>query len=590
MTTGDKIDQVTLSVIHNHLVNICREMGIAMMKTSYSTIFNEGLDFSCVIFNRNGDMIAQAEFCPAQLGAIQYTVGWTIAEYGLDGFEPGDVVIHNDPYRGGAHLPEHTVIKPVYSHGELFGFVANIAHLAEIGGMAPGSFAATATDVYQEGLRVPPVKLMRRGEYVEDVWKIVMANHRTPTHSWGDFHAMIGSLHIAERRLIALLDKYGVEFINQANEALMDHAERWMREEIRQIPNGEYSFEDCMEDDGVTNEPTWIRVNLVVRDDEIIADYSESDPQAAGCINATFGATASATYNAILQITDNDIPHNAGCYRPIRIIAPHGSIVNVKHPGPSVAGNTETHPRIVDLLLGALSKAVPERVAAAGGGTACNFLFGGNHPDTGHYYANYHFEGVGWGARHYRDGNSAVIIPNGNSRNTPVEVFETRYPWRTLSYELVQDSAGPGRYRGGLGTRRVLEVVGPAAINVSAVFERVQVQPWGLFGGGNARNAAILVKKKGDDRFRTFSEVYGTASAAKFVNCVVKAGDQVLLESPGGGGYGEIIARDTEQVLDDVIQGFVSERAAREVYRVGVESRDGRYTVNEQETARLRTS
>ena len=584
-----RIDPVTLSVIHNGQVNICREMGIAMMKTAYSPIFNEGLDFSCVIFSRDGEMLAQAEFNPAQLGAIQYTVGWTIAEFGLDGFEPGDVVIHNDPYRGGAHMPEHTVIKPVYSNGELFGFVANIAHLAEIGGMAPGSFAATATEVYQEGLRVPPVKLMKRGEYVEDVWKIILANHRTAKNSWADFHAMVGSLHIAERRLQELLDKYGTEFINAANQQLMDHAERWMREEIRQIPNGEYFFEDCIEDDGVTTKPTWIRVTLVVRDDEIIADYSDSDPQAEGCVNATFGATASATYNAIFQITDNDIPHNAGCYRPIKIIAPHGSIVNVRHPGASVAGNTESHPRIVDMLLGALSKAVPERVAAAEGGTACNFLFGGHHPETGQYYANYHFEGGGWGARHYRDGNSAVIIPNGNSRNTPVEVFETRYPWLTLSYELVQDSAGPGRYRGGLGTRRVLEVVEPAEVTISAVFERMRVSPWGLFGGGDAARSAVLIKKKGDDRFRTFSEVYGTVSPSKFANCVVRPGDQVLLRSPGGGGYGDVTQRDPELVRSDVKQGYVSEQAARDVYRVAIKHQDGLNVVDEQETASLRS-
>ena len=202
--------QVTQSVIHNRLVMICREMGIAMMKTSYSTIFNEGLDFSCVIFNRDGEMIAQAEFCPAQLGAILYTVRWAIDEYGLENFEPGDVLIHNDPYRGGCHMPEHTIIKPVYYDDELFGFVANIGHVAEIGGMAPGSFAATATEVYQEGLRLPLVKIMRRGEYVQDIWKIILANHRTPRHTWGDFHAMIGSLHIAERRLHELLGQYGV--------------------------------------------------------------------------------------------------------------------------------------------------------------------------------------------------------------------------------------------------------------------------------------------------------------------------------------------------------------------------------------------
>lgn len=380
MPNNDKIELVTLSVIHNHLVNICREMGIAMMKTSYSPIFNEGLDFSCVIFNRNGEMIAQAEFCPAQLGAILFTVKWAIAEIGLENFEPGDVIIHNDPYRGGCHMPEHMVIKPVYYNDELFGFVANIGHVAEIGGMAPGSFAATATEVYQEGLRLPPVKIMRRGEYVQDIWKIVLANHRTPGNTWGDFHAMIGSLHIAERRLHKLLDKYSPDFINQACLDLMDHAERWMREEIRQMPNGEYSFEDCMEDDGVTTEPTWFRVTMVIRNDEIIADFSASDPQAKGCVNATYGVTASATYNAIMHVTDKEIPHNSGCYKPIKLIAPPGSCVDVQHPAPSVAGNTETHPRIVDLILGALSQAFPERVAASCGGTSCNFLFGGVHP------------------------------------------------------------------------------------------------------------------------------------------------------------------------------------------------------------------
>ena len=590
MTTTGKIDQVTLSVIHNHQVNICREMGIAMMKTSYSTIFNEGLDFSCVIFNRNGDMIAQAEFCPAQLGAILYTVKWAIEEYGLENFEPEDVVIHNDPYRGGCHMPEHMVMKPVYHDGELFGFVANIGHVAEIGGMAPGSFAATATEVYQEGLRLPLVKIMRRGEYVQDVWKMILMNHRTPTHTWGDFHAMIGSLHIAERRLHALLDKYGVPFINKANEELMDHAERWMREEIRSIPNGEYTFEDCVEDDGVTNDPTWIRLRLVVQDDELIADYSDSDPQAKGIVNCTYGVTASGTYNAVFHATDKEIPHNSGAYRPIKIIAPPGSIVNVKHPGPSVGGNTETHPRLVDMVLGALSKAVPEQVASAGGGTSCNFLFGGNHPETGQYYVVYNFEGCGWGANHYKDGNNAVVVPNGNCRNTPVEVFESRYPWLTRSYELVQDSAGPGQYRGGLGIRRILEVVEPAEINVSAVFERMKVSPWGLFGGGHANTSAILVKKKGDDRFRTFSEVYRTVSAAKFINCVVEPGDQVLLQSPGGGGFGEIPSRDIERVLSDVEEGFVSERAAREVYKVAVDRANGRYVVNEQETASLRAS
>ena len=352
----------------------------------------------------------------------------------------------------------------------------------------------------------------------------------------------------------------------------------------------EYFFEDCVEDDGVTNDPTWIRLNLVVNDDELIADYSDSDPQAKGIVNCTYGVTASGTYNGVFHATDKEIPHNSGAYRPIKIIAPPGSIVNVVHPGPSVGGNTETHPRLVDIALGALSQAVPERVAAAEGGTSCNFLFAGNHPETGQYYVVYNFEGCGWGANHYKDGNNAIVVPNGNCRNTPIEVFESRYPWLTKSYELVQDSAGAGQYRGGMGIRRILEVVEPAEINVSAVFERMKVKPWGLFGGGHGGNSAVLVKKKGDTQFRTFSEVYGTVSAAKFINCVVVAGDQVMLQSPGGGGYGEITSRDTEKVLNDVEQGFISEQAAREVYKIAMERHDGRYTINQQETEILRTA
>lgn len=567
------IDVVTLSIIHNHLVNICREMGVAMMRTAYSTMFNEGLDFSCVIFNRKGEMIAQAEFCPAQLGAIQFMVGWTIEELGIENFEPGDVVIHNDPYRGGCHMPEHMVLMPVYVADRLWGFVANIGHVSEIGGMAPGSFAATSTEVYQEGLRLPPVKIMRRGEYVKDIWRIILANHRTPDNTWGDFHAMIGSLKIAERRLLDLLNEYGADFVDQATKELMDHAERWMRAEIRQIPDGEYTFEDCMEDDGVTGNPTFVRVNIVVQGDGILADFSRSDPQARGCINATYGVTASATYNAILHIVDNEIPHNAGCYRPIRIIAPPGSCVNVLHPGPSVAGNTETHPRIVDAVLGALAQAIPDRVAAAEGGTSCNFLFGGVHPESSQYYVCYHFEAGGWGAASWRDGNNAVVVPNGNCRNTPVEIFETRFPYLTKSYALVPDSGGAGEFRGGLGIRRVLEVTAPQ-ITLSALFERMKVKPWGLFGGGEGANSALLIRRKGMPDFRPFSDVFGTVSAAKFVNVTLEQGDEVLLQSPGGGGFGRPQDRAVERLLRDLKEGFVSPEAAWTRYGMDLSSMD----------------
>ena len=560
------IDSVTLSIFNNALINACREMGTAMMRTSYSPIFNEGLDFSCMIFNTRAEMIGQAEFCPTMLGSAQYAVKWTVEELGLDSFEPGDVVVHNDPYRGQCHMPEHMVLKPVFFEDKLQCFVANIAHIGEIGGMAPGSFAADATEIYQEGLRLPPVKIMSRGEYVKDIWRIVLANHRTPKTSWGDLHAMIGSLNIAETRMLELLGRHGAEFFEQAATQLLDYSERWMRAEIRDIPDGTYKFEDCMEDDGITNEPVWMRLKLVIQDDEVIADWRDSDPQSLGPVNATFVVTAAATYSALLHVTSKDIPLNSGCYRPVRLVTTPGTVVNVRHPGPCVGGNTETHPHLQNVVMAALSQAIPERAIAAEAGTACNFLFGGVHPDTGEYYTNYHFDGGGWGATASHDGNAVSCPVNGNCRNTPAEVLESKYPFLTLEYSMRPDSGGAGRFRGGLGGTRVLRVTGPE-ITVSALLDRTRTHPWGLLGGGEGASGGLFVKKKGDTQFRTFSEVYGTVSASKFTRIKLKEGDEVKIQSPGGGGYGPTADRPPEAIEEDIRQGFVSPEAARQLYR-----------------------
>jgi N-methylhydantoinase B/oxoprolinase/acetone carboxylase alpha subunit len=562
------LDPVTLTVLGNAFVNICREMGVTMTRTAFSPIFNEGLDFSCVLFDRRGNMIGQAEFCPAQIAASLFIVRWTLEELGVEAFEPGDVVLHNDPYRGGAHIPEHSVMRGVFHDGELFGFVANVGHLAEIGGKAVGSFAADATEVFQEGLRIPPVKIVKRDENDLELWRLIMANHRTPRGTWGDLNAQIGSLRVAERRVLELLDRYGREFVEEAADELMDYSERWMRAEIAAIPDGVYEFTERMEDDGVVDRPVTFHVTVTVRGDELVVDWTGTDPQVRGPINATYGVTAGATYNAIFHLTDMGIPKNSGAYRPIRIIAPPGSAVNVVYPGPSVGGNTETHPKLADMVVAALAPALPDRVAAAEGGTACNFLFGGLHPRTGDYYANYHLEGGGWGAKSYDDGNDAIVVKNGNCRNTPVEIFETRYPLRVLEYSLIEDSGGPGRMRGGLGTRRILRVAAGAQVTVNALFDRTKpgFGAYGLDGGHKGNQAAILVKRAGDDTFRTFSEVFGTVSPSKFTNIVLTEGDEVLIASPGGGGYGDPRERDRARVAEDVEQGFVSASAARDIY------------------------
>jgi N-methylhydantoinase B/oxoprolinase/acetone carboxylase alpha subunit len=562
------IDPVTLTVLGNAFVNVCREMGVTMMRTAFSPIFNEGLDFSCVLFDRHGNMIGQAEFCPAQIAASLFIVRWTLEELGVEAFEPGDVVLHNDPYRGGAHIPEHSVIRPVFHEGELHGFVANVGHLAEIGGKAVGSFAADATEVFQEGLRIPPVKIVKRDENDMELWRLIMANHRTPRNTWGDLNAQIGSLRVAERRVIELLDRYGRDFVEQAADELMDYSERWMRAEIAAVPDGVYEFTERMEDDGVVDQPVTFHVTVTVDGDELVVDWTGTDRQVRGPINATYGVTAGATYNAVFHLTDMGIPKNSGAYRPIRIIAPPGSAVNVVYPGPSVGGNTETHPKLADMVVAALAPALPHRVAAAEGGTACNFLFGGVHPRTGDFYANYHLEGGGWGAKSYDDGNDAIVVKNGNCRNTPVEIFETRYPLRVLEYSLLPDSGGAGRMRGGLGTRRILRVEPGAEVTVNALFDRTKpgFGAYGLEGGGRGGPAAIRVKRAGDDRFRTFAEVFGTVSPSKFTNIVLSEGDEVLIDSPGGGGYGTPGEREPARVAADVRQGFVSEAAAREIY------------------------
>jgi 5-oxoprolinase (ATP-hydrolysing) len=562
-----EVDPVTTSVIGDQLVQIAQEMGMHMMRAAYSPIFSESRDFSCALFDREGRMIAQGRFNPAHLGAIGETVRAVLE--GDPVFAPGDVVVHNDPYRGGCHMPEHMLLRPVFRDGELVAFAATIGHMAEIGAVTVGSFASTATEVFQEGLRLPPVKLVSGGEPVHDIWKIILSNHRTPLLSWGDLHAMIGSLELADRRLQALFDRHGVPLALAVWEELLAHGERLMRRRIDAIPDGEWRFEDVMEGDGHSRDPVAMRVRVAIDGDHALVDWTGSDPQARGPVNATYGVTVSATCNAFLQVGGTDIPRNAGAYGCLETVAPAGSIVNVSFPGPSVGGNTETQPKLVGMILGALAQVVPERVMAAEGATACNFLFGGVHPSTGEPYAHYHFEASGWGGRADGDGASARNHIHGNCRNTPVEVFETRFPFRTLSYSLLPGSGGPGRHRGGLAVRRELEVLAPV-VTVSAFFDRVEHGAWGLFGGGRGRCAALLVRRAGDDRFRDFCEAFGTASPSKLAGVELRTGDVVRIESAGGGGFGRPFEREPELVLADVRDGLVGRECAERDYGVAL--------------------
>jgi N-methylhydantoinase B/oxoprolinase/acetone carboxylase alpha subunit len=567
------LDTVGLHVLHNALANIAAEMALVMMKTSYSTIFNEGLDFSTVLLDREGNLIAEKNYTPSMMGAITHTVRWTLEEFGEDFFQPGDVVVHNDPYRGNCHIPEHMMMKPIFHGDELIAFAGAIGHLAEVGGKAPGSFASDATDVYQEGLRLPPVKLLEGGRYNEQLWRVVLANHRTPRNTWGDFHAMIGALNVGERRLLALVDRYGLPTVSDGANALIEYSERRLRAEIAALPDGRYEAEMLVEDDGVSTEPFGVRVAVVIRGDEVIADFTGSSPQVRGPMNCTYVVAASAVYNAVFCVTDPQmlIPRNSGCYRPLRLVAPAGSVVNVMHPGPSVGGNTDLQPKLIDLLLAALAQAVPDLVAAGSGGSSSNLLFGGIHPETGSYYSNYHFDGMGSGATAVKDGNDAEITRHSNCRNTPIEVFEHRYPLRTGEYRLVPDSGGPGEHRGGLATQRTLLVTADE-MTFSALFDRSRIPASGLFGGGPGVGSELLVRRVGESEFRRFDEVFGVASPTKFTNVVLRKGDELRYRTPGGAGFGDPGKRDPAQVREDVLEGYVSAAEAAAQYGVACET------------------
>jgi len=558
-------DMVMMKILDSTMVSICREMGILLMKTSYSTIFNEGLDFTCALADTKGDMIACAEFCPTMIGGMPLLIKTCAQEIPFDTLEEGDIIVHNDPYRGGLHCPEHTFFKPFFVDGELMGLAVCIGHIAEIGGMVPGAFCGEATEIFHEGLRVPPVKIKKAGKDVEEVWKLLLANTRTPRQNYGDLRAMIGSVDLGVSRIAEIVKKYGKAVFTETCEDLKDYAERRMRAELGSFPDGKYSFEDVIENDGIENKKYTVAIDIHVNGDELVADYSRSSGQAKGPINATLGVAIGAVYNGILHITDPSIPKNSGAFRPIRVVSPPNKVTNVDYPGPLVAGNTETHPRLANITIGAMGACVPERVMASESCTGTNFVFGGNHPEYDEYFACYDIMSGGWGGRFGHDGNDCVIAINGNCRFNPTEVFETRFPLRVEDCEMVMDSGGAGKWRGGLGYRRTL-LATEVPITGSQCSDRHEVKPWAIFGGEPGGNGGTLIKKAGHNDWQTVKELYGKVSSSKYANITFEPGDRIMLTTPGGGGYGKPAERDPAAVAEDVAEGYVSRAAAKDIY------------------------
>jgi N-methylhydantoinase B len=554
--TSDGVDPVTLEVTRNACIAISEEMNATLIRTGYSPNIKERRDCSCALFDADAEMISQAENMPVHLGAMPFSVAAAIDRYPPETLDPGDAILLNDPFYGGAHLPDLTLVTPVFQDGDIIAFAANRAHHADVGGSRAGSVAADSTEIYQEGLRIPPVKLFEGGEPNEGLFDMILSNVRTPDERRGDLRAQEAANETGRRRVTELVEKYGRGQLTAMLEEIKDYSERRMRAEITDLPDGTYTYDDVLDDDGRGNEALAIRAAVTVDGDHVSVDFSGSADQTAGAINAVFAVTASATYYAVRCVTDPDIPPNHGCYRPIDIEAPDGTIVNPEPPAAVVGGNLETSQRVTDVVLGALSKAVPDRVTAAGQGTMNNVTFGGTDPRDGTPYAFYETQAGGFGGRRGKDGMDGVHVHMSNTMNTPAEVLETAYPLRVTRYEYRPDTGGAGEFRGGLGLRRDIQVRDHEA-TFSLLAERHRSQPYGLSGGDPGATGGAVLNPDDDP------EELAPKSTHE-----LPPGSVVSVRTPGGGGYGDSSDRDAGALARDLRLGKITPERLRSVYGI----------------------
>ena len=550
-----KPNPIEFEVFKNLFLSIAEEMGVTLCRTGFSPNIKERLDYSCAVYDAEGNTIAQGDHMPVHLGAMPLSVRAAIDAVDM---EPGDIVMLNDPFRGGTHLPDITLVSPVFldaiagsedpasirkSRSGLQAqrsvprrpglqtrqrpafYVANRAHHSDVGGMSPGSMPV-AREIYQEGLIIPPVRLARRGQIVEDIMALLLNNVRTPDEREGDIAAQIAANRVAETRLRAVVARYGRAQTMRYAAALQDYTERVVRHAIKGIRDGEYTFEDALDDDGFSDASVPIRVKVTIRKDRAVVDFTGSAPQVTGSVNANYAITLSACLYAFRCLVQDDVLYNAGVGRPIQVIAPEGSIVNALRPSAVAGGNVETSQRITDVVLGALGKAQPDRWPAASQGTMNNVTLGGTDPRTGRQFAYYETMGGGMGGRKGMAGLSGVHVHMSNTRNTPSEAIEHYLPVRIRQYGLRQGSGGAGAAPGGEGLVREYEML--VETSVTLLTDRRRLAPYGVRGGGPGgvgRNTLIRDGKE-------------TPLPGK-VQITLRAGDRLRVETPGGGGYGK---------------------------------------------------
>jgi N-methylhydantoinase B len=557
-------DPATFEIVKNSLYKIAEEMRVVLAKTAYSPLLKSAGDYSCGIFDARGAMVAQGPDLPIHLGSMPDAVRAIVAAFAADVHE-GDVFIHNDPYFGGSHLPDINVVRPAFHEGQLLGYACLRAHWPDVGSATPGSYGAV-TEIFGEGIRLPPVRLISRGVLNADLEKVILANVRTPEERKGDLGAQLAATLRATERLQALARRYGSGAVIGYMAQVMDYSERLMRAALVDLPDGEGVFEDFCDGDGIADDelgkdaPFRIRLSVKKSGDRLIVDFAGTDPQVKGPMNAPLSVTASGVYCGLKTAIDpnNLIPPNSGCWRAIEIRAPEGSVVNATFPAPVVYANHEMSHRVADMVMGALAGFLPEQVMACSQGTSAILTLGGVDPRTGRHYVSYETVKGGFGARPNKDGINCIASGISNTMNTPVEVMEMSFPVRIERYEINPDSGGAGRYRGGCGAVRVWRLLEGADATGALCMERMTSPPFGLLGGKAGAAAAVTLTTP-DGATRPLPGK-GAFSAP--------AGSVIEMITPGSGGFGPPSARDPMAIGRDLLDGYVSAASAQRDYGI----------------------
>ena len=522
--TGTDFDPITLEVLRNALEAVAQEMGAVLKLTAFSPNIKERMDASCALFDAQARLVAQAEHVPVHLGSMMRAVPPILAETGS--LDPGDVVVVNDPFVAGAHLPDITLLAPAFVDGACVAYVATRAHHSDVGGMEPGSMPGSSSSIYQEGIIIPPVKLYRQGELQPDVQRLILANVRTPAERRGDMNAQLAALRVGARRVEEVAQRYGRDVLQRGMAAILDYSERRMSRRLQELPPGVYEAEDRLDDDGSSPEPVVVKVRVEVSADRLVLDFAGSSPQRTGNVNAVAPMTQSASFFAVKLLIDPTLPANAGVLRLLDVRIPKGSFLDAQAPAAVCAGNTETTQRVADTVLRAFVKIAPDRIPAASQGTMNLISVGGRDPRTGKAYTYIETICGGQGGRPHGPGMDGVQVNMTNTMNTPIEALEISYPLRVESYELRDVPGGEGRHRGGQGVERSLRVVGHAA-RVSLQTDRRLFAPYGLHGGADGALGENSVVCGGEER-----HLPGKGSTT------LADGDTVVVRTPGGGGWG----------------------------------------------------